>query len=56
MTILMISIWFLMSLTLWIFATSIKIENPNFKRYEFRVKSIFYWISVLASLLIGIAI
>jgi uncharacterized membrane protein len=56
MKFLMITIWFLMSLSLWLFATAIKIENPQFKHYEFRAKSVFYWIAVLTSLLIGISI
>jgi hypothetical protein len=56
MTILLLSIWLLTSLILWLFAVALKVDNPAYKHYEFRIRSIFYLIAVLSSLLIGIAI
>lgn len=56
MKILLLSIWLLTSLILWLFAVAVKIDNPKYKHYEFGVRSVFYLIAVLFSLLIGIAI
>lgn len=56
MTILLISIWALTSLVLWLFAVALKVDNPVYKHYEFKIRSVFYLIAVLSSLLIGIAI
>jgi hypothetical protein len=56
MKILLLSIWLLTSLILWLLAVAVKIDNPKYKRYEFRIRSVFYFFAVLFSLLIGIAI
>lgn len=52
-TLLLIAIWIIVSAALWIFAVATKVENEKFKHYEFRIRSVFYWISVILSLLIG---
>jgi hypothetical protein len=55
-TLLLIAIWLILSVSLWLFAVATKIENEKFKHHEFRIRSVFYWIAIIASFLIGCAI
>jgi hypothetical protein len=56
MKILLLFVWLLTSFAFWLFAVALKVDNPKFKHYEFRIRSVFYFIAVLSSLLIGILI
>jgi hypothetical protein len=56
MKILLLFIWLLVSFAFWLFAVALKVDNPMYKHYEFKIRSAFYFIAVLSSLLIGIAI
>jgi len=56
MNIFLIIVWIISSISLWIFATSTTVENEKYKYLEFRIKSIFYWLAIIISLVIGILI
>lgn len=49
----LVIVWLLVCLALWLFATSLKIDNEKYKHLEFRFKSIFYWMVAILSLIIG---
>lgn len=53
---LLITIWIIMSLSMWLFAVAANVNNEKFKHYEFIIRSLFYWIATLASFLIGCSI
>jgi len=53
---LFIILWVIISLIFWIMSVATKVENPQFKHYEFRIRSFFYWLSVIFSFLIGFLI
>jgi uncharacterized protein YqfA (UPF0365 family) len=55
-TILLIAIWIIVSISLWLFAVATKVDNEKFKHHEFRIRSVFYWLSVILSFLIGCVI
>jgi hypothetical protein len=52
-TFALILVWIFISTAIWLFATSLNIGNDKFKHLEFRFKSIFYWIAVIISFLLG---
>ena len=49
-------LWFFVCMALWLFTTSLHVSDPLLKRHEFTVKSIFYWIVAVVSLIIGLLI
>ncbi len=48
--------WLIISLSFWIFTVATTVKNVAFKHYEFRIRSAFYWVAVIVSLLCGIGI
>lgn len=55
-TFFLLAVWLIVCIALWLFTTSIIVNNAEYKRYEFRFKSIFYWMVAILSLIIGILI
>lgn len=56
-TFFLIIVWLIVGIALWGFAINATIEGiQRFKYYEFKVRSIFYWLAVIFSLIIGILI
>jgi hypothetical protein len=53
MKIILSCLWLIIVLFFWIFAVKTKVDP---EKYEFRIRSIFYWLAVIVSLLIGIVI
>ncbi len=52
-TLFLVIVWLIVCLALWLFATSLKVDNEKYKYLEFRFKSIFYWMVAILSLIIG---
>lgn len=52
-TIALIIVWLLISSVIWIFATALKVDDGKFKHYEFKIRSVFYWVAILISFFIG---
>jgi hypothetical protein len=53
---LLLLMWLIISLSFWIFTVATTVKNVAFKHYEFRIRSAFYWVAVIVSLLCGIGI
>ena len=59
-TIFLIIIWIILCLALWIFTIYLtvtdKAKNESNPKWESKIKSFFYWLAVILSLIIGILI
>jgi len=55
-TFFLLIVWLIAGAALWGFATNTSVSPDIFKRYEFRIKGIFYWLALILSLVIGILI
>lgn len=53
MDIILVIIWFIVCISLWLFAVATTVENVEFKHTEFQFRSFFYWLAVVVSFLIG---
>ncbi len=54
MEVLLILVWIIVSLILGLFATTLKINSPNYRHLEIRGRFIFYLASIILSLLVGL--
>lgn len=57
-TLILLFVWAVLMLILWVFVIKTTVDSPNnkFKHYESKIKSFFYFLAVILSLILGILI
>lgn len=57
-TLILLFVWAVLMLILWVFVIKTIVDSPNnkFKHYENKIKSFFYFLAVILSLILGILI